>query len=474
MQERVKRWYRVGGLVLLGLLILVFVYALRSVFYPVLVGFLIAYVFTPIVDWLIHVGLNRVLAVCVIYMVAGLALLAVALYGTPVVFNEVGSLIDATIGDEFHDADKNGVYNPPESEEEKGGGKDESGKKAPESDSAKGTRKASGAGREGDPLAYLSKGGARSATPTKTAGGASKGAAARSDRLTRDVNRDGKYDPGYIERLRLWAKGLVEEWNKRYTDRPDLQISMDNLTARLTDSLRAGLRGIREAGETIYLALRDNILALMRILGFLALTPIYAFFFMLAMHHMRSSMSEYTPARIRDRTVRILDEINQAISSFFRGRLLICFIDAILTCVVLYFCHTRFWILLGLMTGLFGIVPIVGPVLAYVPMALISVIDHGFGNCLWVTGGFWTVQAIDGFILTPLILGAKVRLHPVTLIIALFVGGKLFGAFGVLLAVPVVSILKILGKEFVMPQLRLLAREPAPGPSGQGSSRSDA
>jgi predicted PurR-regulated permease PerM len=197
--------------------------------------------------------------------------------------------------------------------------------------------------------------------------------------------------------------------------------------------------------------------------------PIYTFFFLLEMHRMTDAVVQRVPLSFRPQAVRILAEIQQAISSFFRGRVLICMIDAALSCVAFYICGVRFWFLLGLVTGALGIVPIVGPIAAFVPTAIISVIDYGLVRLLVVTLCFWGVQALDGLALTPLILGAKVRLHPVTLIISLLVGGHLFGVFGVLAAVPVVCILKILGKEFVLPQLRMALSEAVPAPPAGGS-----
>ena len=461
MHERSRRLLRVGGLTLLGLLILVFVYALRSVFYPVLVGFLLAYAFTPLVDWQVRIGMHRAVAVATIYMVGAIVALSAVLYGMPVVLSETGALVDAIIGDQYEDLNRNGKYDPPPPPEPE--------EKVEAPAKGEGAEPGPTKGEGADPLDYLAKG-PKPVARKPAAQAALPPGGRKGDRLTRDINADGVYDPGYIERLRLWAKRFVDNWNARFDDRPDLQISLDNLTGRLEDSLRAGVRGVREAGETVYTAVRDNLLALLGLIGFLALTPIYAFFFMLEMHSIERAVVSNIPGRARERSVRVLHDIHEAISSFFRGRLLICLIDAVLTCIVLYFADTRFWLIFGLVTGVFGIVPIVGPTLAYVPIALLTLVDHGVMTMLWMSLGFWGVQSIDGWILTPLILGPKVRLHPVALIIAFLVGGRLFGAFGVLLAVPVASILKILGREFVIPSLKALAKENAPpAPEGEAA-----
>jgi predicted PurR-regulated permease PerM len=77
-------------------------------------------------------------------------------------------------------------------------------------------------------------------------------------------------------------------------------------------------------------------------------------------------------------------------------------------------------------------------------------------------------EGFEGFVLTPIILSKDTGLHPLALLLALFIAGEVFGFFGVLLAVPIASIAKILFDEFVKPEIRALAKE-KPEPSSGGS-----
>ena len=490
MRDKTIRWLRILGLSGLGLGLLIFAYGLRSVFNPVLAGFLLAYVLTPLVDWLVRIGMRRVVAILNIYMLCGVILLGAIIYGGPLIMREIGSLVDAFIGEEYTDLNGNGRHDDGRKKRESffdgwrffDDSEDEEPKPepppTPEPPPEPVEEDPFGVlgGEDGvpeDPLGVLPTGpvipqAEEPQAHTSPAGDKARQAGsshAASEPPPKpepfvDRNNNGRYDAGYVERIRLWAKGVLDTWNAQ---RPDMAITVDTVAARLKTEFRNSFQEIRQIGETIYLAVRDNIFALFQWIGFFALVPIYTFFFLLHMHDMSRVIIANIPGRIRLRAVSILAQMDEAIACFFRGRLLICAIDAALTCILLLACGIRFWSVFGVLTGMLGIIPMVGPVIAFVPIVLLSLIDHGLFNLIVITIGFWGIQCVDGFALTPLILGAKVHIHPLTLIIAFMVGGKLFGAFGVLAAVPIVSILKILGREFVMPQLRALSQEgPAP------------
>ena len=470
--ERRKRLLRIVGLTVLGLLLVFFAYCLRTIFNAVLVGFLLAYVFSPVADWLEQLGLGRVLAIVAIYAVGFLVFLGAVIYGLPMFVAEAGSAVDAFWGEDFVDTNGNG---------RRDGSTPGTGPMGPEAtpapdaaakptkgsaeDMAAETKKPT---REIDPL-LLVRESLPPAAGRRSAPADGEAVAMLVAEAFVDRNGNGRYDPGYLERIKIWVDDWIIWWNKRQKDRPERRISRANVTYRLREVMGEQFRDIKSPLERLLIAMRDNVYAALGLLGFLLLAPIYAFFFLLEMHSMKLGVVRYLPAEARDRALVVIEEIHQAISSFFHGRLLICVADALLTCPLLYFSGVRFWLLLSVLTGILGIVPIVGPLVAFIPMALLSVTDNGFMNLLVVTVLFWSVQGLDGFVMTPLVVGAKVRLHPVTLIIALLVGGELFGAFGVLAAVPVACILKILGRQFILPHLRALATEgSASAPSGAG------
>jgi len=104
--------------------------------------------------------------------------------------------------------------------------------------------------------------------------------------------------------------------------------------------------------------------------------------------------------------------------------------------------------ILGLLAGLMDVIPFFGPILSAVPAVIITLIDNPV-KVIWVILLNVFIQQIEGSILTPKIIGNRVGLHPVITIISVLIGGKFFGLIGMLLAVPVTAIIKVLARRIV-------------------------
>src|SRR5207249_1147201 len=113
-----------------------------------------------------------------------------------------------------------------------------------------------------------------------------------------------------------------------------------------------------------------------------------------------------------------------------------------------------FFALLGAVTGLFALVPLIGTVIAAVPMLFVALTaGEPTGGLLHIRGGGWLalaggivlilVQQLDTRILSPQLLGRASRLNPITVLLSLLIGGTLLGLWGMLLAVPAVAALRV-------------------------------
>jgi len=192
------------------------------------------------------------------------------------------------------------------------------------------------------------------------------------------------------------------------------------------------------------------------------LVPIYAFFLVIAMPAVRTGIKDVIPQKHKDGTLRIIREIERAVSAFFRGRLIICLICSIVGVVgfvalQLFGVKVPYGILFGVMLGLATPIPLAGILLA-VPAIALTMIQPGStpidGALVFLIYGL--VQATEA-VLIPLILGREVEIHPVWLIIALLLCGKILGVLGLILAVPIAATVRILGREYLWPRLRAWA-----------------
>jgi len=190
------------------------------------------------------------------------------------------------------------------------------------------------------------------------------------------------------------------------------------------------------------------------------LTAFYLFFFLMNFDRIVEAVRRRLPGKYRRRTEDVVVKIDAAVSAFLRGRILVCLVVGVLTAVGLAIVGVPYWYLIGVATGLAGVVPYLPIFVGLVPALLVAWFDAGSG---WAVAGaavvFIIVQTLEGWVLTPLIQGRAVGLHPVTLMVALLVGYEVFGLFGLIAAVPLASTVKILAKEFVLPEVDELAHE---------------
>jgi len=271
------------------------------------------------------------------------------------------------------------------------------------------------------------------------------------DPLTFDRNGNGRYDVGLLKKL--WP--LVHRGTGA-TEEPSVSAVIGEVRKLMTGKWKPALDVLSSPFAWLQNAVGDALMLVVNVV----LVAVYVFFFLLEMNVIRDTLFEYLPGPTRETVTDVLMKIHNAVSNFFRGRLIVCGIVGALTAIVMALLKVRFAILLGLLTGVGNLVPFLGVVIGLFPAALLSYIDfHEPLRVGFVVMGFVIVQWLEGMVLTPVIMGREVEMHPVTLIVALLIGGQVFGLFGVLIAVPLACILKILGREFVLPELRQLARD---------------
>jgi predicted PurR-regulated permease PerM len=183
--------------------------------------------------------------------------------------------------------------------------------------------------------------------------------------------------------------------------------------------------------------------------------PILAFYFLVDLPKIKRGLKALIPARRRGEVESILQKIGQAIGGFFRGQLLVSLFVGVASAIGLWIVGLPFWAVVGLVAGLFNLIPLIGPFIGGIVAVIVAfTTDVGGGGLLDLRPGWplaigsalalLTVQQIDNHILSPNIVGRTVRLHPVTVMLGLLAGGTLLGLWGMLLAVPVLASAKIL------------------------------
>jgi predicted PurR-regulated permease PerM len=184
--------------------------------------------------------------------------------------------------------------------------------------------------------------------------------------------------------------------------------------------------------------------AVFHVLLILILGPIIGFYLLVDVPHLRRVAESLVPLPAKAEVMHVAHRLNRAIGGFFRGQLLVAAIVGVMCSVGLAVIGLRFWFLVGMIAGLFNIVPLVGPWIGGIPGVVIALTTGSPFKALLVVAIMAGAQQIDNHFITPQVMQRAVRLHPAAVILALVAGGTLGGFFGLLMAVPVAAVLKII------------------------------
>jgi predicted PurR-regulated permease PerM len=209
--------------------------------------------------------------------------------------------------------------------------------------------------------------------------------------------------------------------------------------------------------DKVWNILKKSIGGFLGIAGFLLsliMVPIYLFFLLKERPRIEKRWKDYLPLRpspLKDEIASTLSEINSYIIAYFRGQLLVCLVDGILIGAALSLLGLNFAPLIGLFVVILTMIPYIGIVICWVPAVVVAAFQWGdWTHPLIVTGIFLVIQNLEGMFYAPRIVGNSVGLHPMTVIVSIFVWGLLIGGLlGPILAVPLTATIKVLLTRYV-------------------------
>jgi len=276
--------------------------------------------------------------------------------------------------------------------------------------------------------------------------------------------------PKYIEKARQQGMLLAHTYQARYADNAYVQQAIQDAQ----NWTQQQLPGVPARVLTFVIGSVEGFLGAFGFLLGLIVVPIYLFFFLRDAATISGRWSDYLPLRnsaFKNEVVSCLTEINRYLIAFFRGQILVTMIDgAILGLVLLWPVGLNFALLIGLLVAILQLIPYMGIVICWVPAVLIAIWQFGdWQHPLIVSAVFLVVSNLDGFFIAPRIVGDAVGLHPVTVIVSVFLWTLVFGGLlGALLAVPLTATLKVLLKRYVWE--RRIARKQVTVPVPEGGT----
>jgi predicted PurR-regulated permease PerM len=233
--------------------------------------------------------------------------------------------------------------------------------------------------------------------------------------------------PGYISDVQVWLleQNLVEGQNE--------------LVSVMGESLLAGLQ--KTASSMVLTGL-----SLINLLALIFITPIVAVYMLNDWDHMVARINGLLPDEQAAIIRNLASQIDETLGGFARGQILVCLSLGTIYAVGLSLVGLQSGIIVGVFAGLISFIPYVGAAFGLMLAGALGLGQFGFElpPLALIAGVFFVGQFIEGNILTPRLVGDRVKLHPVWIIFALLAMGSLFGFLGLLLAVPLAAIIGVL------------------------------
>lgn len=227
-----------------------------------------------------------------------------------------------------------------------------------------------------------------------------------------------------------WFTALQEQFNT---------INMDfiqSITERLNGILNLTFSGI---GSVVGIV-GDTIITLMTM-------PVILYYLLKDGNKVIPSITRLFPTRSRNKISVMLNEMNQQVSSYIRGQILVAICVGVTYTIGYSIINLPYGVTIGMIAGLLTIIPYIGSIIGLTPALIIAFVTNP-SLALQVLLVFVIEQLIESRVLQPLILGSSLKMHPVTILVILLAAGKMFGLTGLLIAVPVYAVVKVFVTHF--------------------------
>lgn len=186
----------------------------------------------------------------------------------------------------------------------------------------------------------------------------------------------------------------------------------------------------------------SSLVTVITVFVYLILVPFLVFFFIKDRKRIVAWLTSFLP-RDRELSSQVWADVNTQITNYIRGKFLEILIVGVVTFVVFTIIGLNFALLLAAITGLSVLIPYVGAATVTIPVALVAFFQWGFeAEFLYALIAYGIIQALDGNVLAPLLLGDAVNLHPVAIIVAILLFGGLWGFWGVFFAIPLATVVQ--------------------------------
>ena len=174
----------------------------------------------------------------------------------------------------------------------------------------------------------------------------------------------------------------------------------------------------------------------------IVIIPFISFYMLKDYGKIKKAIWYMTPRKWRQSGMVLLRDIDKSLGSYIRGQIFVCAIIGSVSAILFWIFDMKYPLLLGSIIGITNVIPYFGPVIGAIPAMLIAA-TMSVKMIVIVIVIILLLQFLEGNILSPLIVGKSLHIHPIVIMFALFAGGEIWGIIGLILSVPVVAVIKV-------------------------------
>lgn len=212
----------------------------------------------------------------------------------------------------------------------------------------------------------------------------------------------------------------------------------DGLQARIDD----GIDAFEKKLDSLLSVIVNILLNFLNSALIMMIIPFIAFYMLKDFPLIKRALWYITPKKWRKKGTLFLKDVDESLGSYIRGQLLVCVIIGSVSALLFWIFHLKYSLILGLIVGVTNVIPYFGPIIGAVPAVVIAATSSAKLVLITVIIVFG-LQFLEGNILSPMIVGKSLHMHPLIIMMALTAGGEVGGILGLILAVPILVVIKV-------------------------------
>ncbi|WP_163101842.1 AI-2E family transporter [Peribacillus alkalitolerans] len=208
------------------------------------------------------------------------------------------------------------------------------------------------------------------------------------------------------------------------------------------EKIDKGILFVENRIDALFSKVTGYLTGIMDFIFLIAIIPFIAFYMLKDFEDIKRGAWYITPNKWRKTAISFLQDVEHSLGSYIRGQLIVCVSIGLISTILFWLIHLKYPLILGFIIGVTNVIPYFGPVIGAVPAIIIAAALSG-KMVLFVIIIVFGLQFLEGNILSPLIVGKSLHMHPLMIMLALLIGGEVGGVVGLIIAVPILAILKV-------------------------------